>query len=146
MIQHEIKETPIKQRFSKIKNRFLILTPGWKGASIAITIFAIIMFFIQSYFFMESRGYVDVLTGTSISLIVIVGITGILAGAFHLSKRFPTNYIWLALVSFFILILCFIGMLQVGLIIAMAIIAALSVLGANIPMEVRCLSRGKAYF
>src|SRR5690606_6789660 len=84
MIQHEIKETPIKQRFSKIKRRITILTPGWKGASIAITIFATIMFFIQSYFFMGSRGFVDVLTGTSISLVVIVGIAGILAGAFHL--------------------------------------------------------------
>ncbi|MGI2297871.1 MFS transporter [Paenibacillus sp. GXUN7292] len=132
MIQHEIKETPIKQRFSKITKRFQLLTPGWKGASIAITIIAIIMFFIQSYFFMGSRGYVDVLIGTSISLIVIVGITGILAGAFHLTKRVPTRYIWLVLVSFFLLTLCFIGMLQVGLIISVTIIAALSVLGALI--------------
>lgn len=108
------------------------LTPRWKGASIFLVIATICIYFIQGYFLLGSRDFSDILTGTLLSLLVIVLITGILAAVFHITKSIPTRYIWISLASFFLLVICFIKTIQLGFIIALLAIISLSLLGANL--------------
>jgi len=132
MIQPDLKENSVKQKFMKLKKSLQRLTPGWRGASIIITCIAVLLLFIECYVYFGTRGYVDYFTGTSILLGVIIISSGILAGLFHLTKQFPTRYVWSAILSFFILTLCFISIFQLSLIIALSMVTALSILGALI--------------
>ncbi|MDR0268314.1 MFS transporter [Paenibacillus sp.] len=128
MANTELKKIKSSKRF-RIK-RILPLTPGWKGASILLAIATLCIYCVQAYFLMESRGIGDVLMGTFLSLLVIVLITGVFAGILHLAKRMPSRYVWIALASLCLLVICFIGAMPLGFVIALMAIVAITVLGA----------------
>lgn len=124
---------PQNERLGK-KRRWLrihtALTYRWKGAILALCTTVGLIYLINGFNWLGSRGLRDTLTGTVVSIIVVVLISGILAGIFHYIKRLSTLYFWTALASFILLVICWINTLEVGLILALCAIIALSILGA----------------
>ncbi len=110
--------------------RFAPLAPGWKGAMILLAALVCPIFFMQGYFLIGERGLGDYLTGVVLFMLAVALITGVLAGLLHWAKRLPTRYVWLALASFCLLIVSFIGPVQLMLATALSMIAAFSLLGA----------------
>ncbi|PAD18656.1 alpha/beta hydrolase family protein [Shouchella clausii] len=106
------------------------LTYRWKGAILALCAAVGLTYLTNAFNWLGSRGLWDTLTGTMVSIIAVVLITGFLAGIFHLIKRLPTRYVWTALASLILLVICFINTLEVGLVLALCTIIVLSILGA----------------
>lgn len=136
MAQTELTpKKPSTKRFARLLapfKRIAPLTSGWKGAFIALVAAAGCIYLVQAYHLIGSRGALDYVTGTAISLLAIVLIAGIAAGLLHWAKRMPSRYVWLALVSFCLLFISFIGPMQLMFIITLSVIAAVSLLGALI--------------
>ncbi|MCP1359276.1 chlorophyllase/cutinase-like alpha/beta fold protein [Aneurinibacillus migulanus] len=123
---------PGKKRFARLSNairRIPPLTPGWKGASIALAIVACLVIFVQGYQLIGMRGVGDYLTGTVLFLLAIVLITGIVAGVLHWAKKLPSRFVWLLLASFCLLFISFIGPVQLMVIVSLSVIVAFSLLG-----------------
>lgn len=116
-----------KRRWPRIPTT---LTFRWKGAILALFAAVGLIYLINSFNWIGSRGLWDTLTGTMVSIIAVVLITGFLAGIFHLIKRLPTRYVWTALASLILLVICFINTLEIGLVLALCTIIALTILGA----------------
>lgn len=106
------------------------LAPRWKGASIVLLIIALCLYFIQGYFVLGTRSLGEYLIGTLVILLVIVLVTGAIAGVLHVAKRMPSRYVWIALASFFLLFISFIGPIQLMFIVPLLIIVVFSILGA----------------
>ncbi|CAM4244207.1 MFS transporter [Paenibacillus phoenicis] len=113
------------------------LTPGWKGASIALFGIAGVIFLIQSYHLIGSRGLWDYVTGTGVFLLAIALIAMVIAGVLHLAKRMPSRYIGLALASFILLFISFIGPMTVMFIVTLSVLAGCSLSGAIISRWIR---------
>lgn len=113
------------------------LSPGWKGASIALYGIAGVIFLIQSYHLIGSRGLWDYVIGTGVFLIAITFIAMILAGVLHLAKRVPSRYIGLALASFLLMFISFIGPMTVMLIVTLSVLTGCSLSGALISRWIR---------
>ncbi len=105
------------------------LSPGWKGASLALGIIALLLYFVQGYNIIGSHGTVPYLVGIAIFLLVMMLLAGVIALLLHWTKKIPTRYIWLALTSLCILIICFIGPLPLMFIISIFTIVSFSLLG-----------------
>lgn len=69
------------------------LAPRWKGASIVLLIIALCLYFIQGYFVLGTRSLGEYLIGTLVILLVIVLVTGAIAGVLHVAKRMPSRYV-----------------------------------------------------
>jgi len=123
---------PGKKRFARLTNlirRIPPLTPGWKGASVALAAIACFVIFVQGYQFLGTRGIGDYLTGTVLFLLAIVLITGIIAGVLHWAKKLPSRFVWLLLASFCLLFVSFVGPMQLMVIVSLLFIVAFSLLG-----------------
>lgn len=105
------------------------LSAGWKGASLALGVTALCLYLVQGYTMIGARGAVPYLTGIILFLLVIILLTGVIALLLHWAKKMPTRYIWLALASLCLLIISFIGPLQLMFIASLSIIVAFSLLG-----------------
>lgn len=124
---------PVKKRFAWFTNpikRIAPLTPGWKGAFIALTFITLCIYFVQGYHFLGTRGAFDYLTGTILFLLAIVLITGVITGLLHWAKRMPSRYVWLALASFCLLFISFIGPMQLMFLVTLSVIIAFSLFGS----------------
>lgn len=122
----------VKKRFTWLKKpfkRIAPLTPGWKGASIALSVITLLIYLVQVYYMIGSRGVGDYLTGTALFLIAIVLITGIIAGLLHWAKKMPSRYVWLALTSFCLLFFSFVGPIPLMFLITFLVIIAFTLLG-----------------
>lgn len=128
-----ITNESVKKRFAWLKNpfkRIAPLPPGWKGATLMLSVVACWIYFVQGYYFIGKRGIGDYLIGTILFLLAVVLITGIIAGLLHFTKRIPSRYVWLALASFCLLFISFIGPPQLMLLVTLLIMVAFSLLGA----------------
>jgi len=124
---------PVKKRLTRFMNpmkRISSLTPGWKGASITLAVVTCTIYLVQIYYLIGTRSVGDYLIGTILSLLAITLITGILVGLLHFAKRMPSRYVWLALTSFSLLFISFIGPMQLMFIVPLSIIVVISMLGA----------------
>ncbi|MFD1177814.1 MFS transporter [Paenibacillus puldeungensis] len=134
MAQTELTpQEPSPKRFARLLalfKRITPLTPGWKGALIALAASAGCIYLVQAYYLIGSRGAVDYVTGSAVFLLAIVLIAGVAAGLLHWAKKMPSRYVWLALVSFCLLFISFIGPLQLTFLITLSVIASVSLLGA----------------
>lgn len=129
-----VKE-PVKKRFSRFRlpyKRIAPLTPGWKGAFIALTFITLCVYFVQGYYLLGTLGPFDYLTGTILFLLAIILITGVIAGLFHWTKKMPSRYVWLMLASFCLLVISFIGPMQLMFLVTLSVIIAFSLLGSFI--------------
>lgn len=106
------------------------LTPGWKGASLLLALVSFLIYIVQGYYFLGTRGFGDLVTGTVLFLLGIVLGTGVIAGVLHIAKKMPSRYVWVTLTSVCLLIISFIGPLQLTAIVVLSIIALVSALGA----------------
>lgn len=107
------------------------LTAGWKGAVLALTLVTLCVVFVQAYYYLASRGSVlDYIVGTSVPMLAVLAITGMIAGLLHWAKKMPSRYLWLMLFSFCLLLISFIGPIPLTLLIPSAIILLSSILGA----------------
>ncbi|WP_152394420.1 MFS transporter [Paenibacillus guangzhouensis] len=123
----------LRKKLEHLRNpmrRIPSLTPGWKGASIALAITACSIYLVQAYYLLGSRGLGDYLIGTFLSVIAIGIITGLLAGLLSFARRMPSRYVWLALASFCLLFVSFIGPIPLMFIVTLSIIVSVSLLGA----------------
>ncbi|GIQ64979.1 hypothetical protein PACILC2_35470 [Paenibacillus cisolokensis] len=118
------------------------LTPGWKGASIALAGVACIMFFVQGYHLIGTRGPADYLIGTIVFLLAVALIAGAIAGVLHFAKRMPSRYMWLALASFILLFISFIGPMNVMFIVTLSVLIGSSLSGALAYRWIRGSYRG----
>lgn len=105
------------------------LSPGWKGASLVLGATALCLYLVQGYTMIGSRGAIPYLAGIILSLLAIILLTGIIALLLHWTKKMPTRYIWLVLASFCLLVISFIGPLQLMFIASLSIIVSFSLLG-----------------
>ncbi|GAA0382890.1 MFS transporter [Paenibacillus motobuensis] len=105
------------------------LSPGWKGASLALGATALCLYVVQGYNMIGARGAIPYLIGIILFLLATVLLTGVIALLLHGAKKMPTRYIWLALTSLCLLIISFIGPMQLMFIAALSIIVAFSLLG-----------------
>ncbi|WP_372636252.1 MFS transporter [Cohnella sp.] len=140
-----IPKKPSANRFSRLLapfKRTAPLAPGWKGAFIALAAAVGCIYLVQAYQMIGSRGALDYMTGTVVFLLAIVLISGIAAGLLHWAKRMPTRYVWLALVSFCLLFISFIGPMQLMFFITLSVIASVSLLGALIARWMNGTYRG----
>lgn len=127
-----VKESA-KKRFSRFRLPFKHIspiTPGWKGAFIALALITLCVYFVQGYYFLGTRGPFDYLTGSILFLLAIALITGIISGILHWAKKMPSRYVWLALASFCLLFISFPGPMQLMFLVTFSIIIAFSILGA----------------
>ncbi len=116
-------------RIANFLKRPAQLSPGWKGASLALGIIALLLYFVQGYNMIGSRGAVPYLVGIAIFLLVMVLLSGVIALLLHCTKKIPTRYIWLALTSLCLLVICFIGPLPLMFIVSIFTIVTFSLLG-----------------
>lgn len=134
MAQTELTpQEPTPKRFARLRalfKRITPLTPGWKGALVALAITTSCIYFIQVYYMIGSRGVLDYVTGSVMFLLAIILIVGVVAGLLHWAKKMPSRYVWLALVSFCLLFISFIGPMQLMCLITLSVIAAVSLFGA----------------
>lgn len=113
------------------------LSPGWKGASIALFSIAGIIFLIQSYRLIGTRGLWDYIIGSGVFLLAIALIATMIAGVLHLAKRAPSRYTGLALASFILLFISFIGPMTLMFIVTLSLLAGGSLSGAMISRWIR---------
>ncbi|WP_379243219.1 MFS transporter [Paenibacillus sp. GCM10028914] len=85
--------------------------------------------FVQAYSYLGSRGIVDYLVGTVLSIVAILIITGIIAGLLHWAKKMPSRYVWFMLASFCLLLISFLGSMPLTLFVVFCIILSSSLLG-----------------
>ena len=69
-----------RKRLMTTVRRLPPLSPGWKGAAIALSGTAGILFLVQSYLLIGSRGPGDYVIGTAVFLLAIALISGGIAG------------------------------------------------------------------
>ena len=122
-----------KKRFIRLMNpmkRVTSLTPGWRGAMISLAIVTCSIYLIQVYHLIGSRGTVDYLVAALLSLIAAALITGAIALLLHWARRLPSRYVWLALTSLILLIVSFVGPMQLMVMVPLLIIVFTSLLGA----------------
>lgn len=130
-MEQKLRDTEVEVRRRALKKlKAVPLSPGWKGASLLLGAVAVIAYFTQGYLLLGSRGPGDFLLGTLLFLIAVVLATGVLAAVFHLAKRMPSRYFWLASVSFVLIFLAFIGPVPLMVLVALTITIACSALGA----------------
>lgn len=111
--------------------RMTSLHAGWKGAILVLSIVTICLVFVQAYYYLGSRGSImDYFAGTVLSVVAILMITGIIAGLLHWAKKMPSRYIWFMLASFCLLLISFIGAVQLALLVTFSIILSTSLFGA----------------
>ncbi|OPA76914.1 alpha/beta hydrolase [Paenibacillus selenitireducens] len=128
-----IANESVKKRFAWFTNpfkRLAPLSPGWKGATLTLSVIACWIYLVQGYYLIGMRGTGDYFIGTILFLLAVVLITGVIAGLLHFTKRMPSRYVWLALASFCLLCIGFIGPVQLMLIVTLSMIVAFSLLGA----------------
>lgn len=130
MSKTELKPTGQTPRLMNKRKRISPLAPSWKGASIVLAIVALCLYFIQGYSLFGTHGLGNYLMGTLLLLIVIMLVTGVIAGVLHFTKRMPSRYVWIAIASFCLLFVSFMGPMQLMFIIPLLIILVFSVLGA----------------
>lgn len=107
------------------------LYAGWKGAILVLSFVTICLVFVQAYYYLGSRGSImDYFAGTVLSVVAILMITGIIAGLLHWAKKMPSRYIWFMLASFCLLLISFLGAVQLALIVTFSIILSSSLFGA----------------
>lgn len=106
------------------------LDSGWKGAVLALSLITLCLVFVQAYSYLGSRGIVDYLVGTVLSIVAILVITGIIAGLLHWAKKMPSRYVWFMLASFCLLLISFLGSMPLTLFVVFCIILSSSLLGA----------------
>ncbi|REK52795.1 MAG: alpha/beta hydrolase [Thermobacillus sp.] len=119
-----------RKRLMTTVRRLPPLSPGWKGAAIALSGTAGILFLVQSYLLIGSRGPGDYVIGTAVFLLAIALISGGIAGLLHVAKRIPSRYIGPAIASFILLFISFIGPMTVMVIVTLSILAGCSLSGA----------------
>ena len=105
------------------------LSPGWKGASLALGIIALLLYFVQGYNMIGTRGAIPYFVGIVVFLLAVMLLAGVIALLLHWIKKIPTRYIWLALTSFCLLVICFIGPLPLMFIVSISTIVSFSLLG-----------------
>jgi Dipeptidyl aminopeptidases/acylaminoacyl-peptidases len=131
-----------RERLTAPIRRLPPLTPGWKGASIALSGAAGIIYLIQSGQLIGSRGPGDYVTGTAVFLFAIALFSGVTACVLHAAKRIPSRYIALALASFILLFISFIGPMTVMFIVTLSLLAGCSLSGAFVYRWIRGSYRG----
>ncbi|ASA26320.1 alpha/beta hydrolase [Paenibacillus donghaensis] len=122
--------TRFKRRLYGIKRRMAALTPGWKGACAGIGLTALVLFLFQAYYILEFRSIGEKLLGTALLLAAFLLVSGLLAAMFHLIKKLPTRYVWIALASMLMILFCFIAAMLIGILIWLAVLVVCSGLGA----------------
>lgn len=134
MAQTELtRKEPSPKRFARIRDLFKRITPltaGWKGALIALAASTGCIYLVQAYYLIGSRGVLDYVTGAAVLLLAIILIAGVVTGLLHWAKKMPSRYVWLALVSFCLLVISFIGPMQLMFLITLSVIVSVSLLGA----------------
>ncbi|WP_336765930.1 MFS transporter [Paenibacillus sp. USHLN196] len=85
---------------------------------------------VQASYYLGSRGFQDYFVGTVLSILVILGVTGLIAGGLHWAKKMPSRYVWFLLASICLLYLSFLGPLPLTLSVLFCILFSFSLLGA----------------
>ncbi|MBO0992952.1 MFS transporter [Bacillus sp. SD088] len=106
------------------------LPPGWKGAIFGVSLVTLFICLVQASYYLGSRGFQDYFVGTVLSLLAILGITGLIASGLHWAKKMPSRYVWFLLASICLLYFSFLGPLPLLLSVLFCIIISFSLLGA----------------
>lgn len=114
---------------SKIKQS-ISLRSGWKGATVAISVIAILIFIIQSYYMVGYHGNIDVIITVIISLLALALISGLGTLLINLFKKLPNGYIWALLNAFALLVIGFLGYPSVMFTVIAIMLVILSLFGA----------------
>lgn len=127
----EKKKSRFRLRVARFLKRPAPLSPGWKGASLALGVIVLCLYFVQGYTMIGGRGALPYLAGIILFLLASILLTGVIALLLHGVKKMPTRYIWLVLTSLCLLVISFIGPVQLMFIAALSIIVAFSLLGMS---------------
>lgn len=121
----------IRTRLSKFPlPRTSPLPSGWKGAIWGVSIVTLFICFVQAFYYLGSRGVQDYFVGTILSILTVLGLTGLIAGVLHWARKMPSRYVWVLLASICLLYLSFLGPLPFTLSILLCILLSFSLLGA----------------
>ncbi|WP_339272313.1 MFS transporter [Paenibacillus sp. FSL W8-0426] len=121
----------LRRRLSKFPlPRISPLPSGWKGAIFGVSIVTLFICLVQAFYYLGSRGVQDYFVGTILSILAVLGLTGLVAGVLHWAKKMPSRYVWFLLASIGLLYLSFLGPLPLTLSILLCILFSFSLLGA----------------
>lgn len=109
-----------------------IIENKWKGASLAISAVALLVFVIQTYYMVASHGIGDFIIALAITLPVIALISGIVTVLLYFFKKLPSRFVWVLLNALILLIIGFLGYPSVMFIVTLIILLLFSVFGALI--------------
>lgn len=105
------------------------LSTGWKGAVIGLSIVSLLLYIVQAYYMIGTRGIGDYVIGSAAFLIAIILLSAFITLFIRLIKKIPFIYIWIMFASFFLVFICFIGPLKLMFIITISIMVSFSILG-----------------
>jgi hypothetical protein len=105
------------------------LSGGWKGAATGLVLITLFLFWIQGYHMLGTRGIPDYIIGSGIFLLVVVVLSGFITLIFHWIKKIPSIFIWIALASFSLVFICFIGPIPLMFIATITVVISFSVAG-----------------
>lgn len=113
-------------------NHWSKLSSGWKGAAMGLSIVTLILYFIQGYHMIGDRGLLDYFIGVAVFFIAVLLICGILTCLIHWLKKVPSLYLWIALTSFVLVFISFLGPLQLMFLVSIFIVLSFSILGTMV--------------
>jgi len=126
------KSTHFVSNLRKKRKEGKPLSAGWKGAIIALAAVTLIIFAIQGYLMLGTRGSIQYVWGTFVAVAVVILIGGVVSLVVHGLKKVPTRYIWIAATSFTLLLFSFIAPMDASIIVIIILILLVSAWGALI--------------
>lgn len=115
-----------KEKIKSVKS----LSDGWKGASIAVIFISIVIYVVQCYYLLASRGTMSFVVGTIIFLLTCIIFCSIVTLIVHFIKKVPSRFLLVFNIAFILLFIGLISPLKATLIVVMTIIMSFSILGA----------------
>lgn len=103
---------------------------GWKGATLSISIVALLVFIIQNYYMVASAGFKYFLIALVVSLPIIALTSGIITLLLHLFKKIPSRFVWALLNAFILLVIGFLGFPSVMFTVITIMLLLFSLFGA----------------
>lgn len=115
-----------KEKIKSVKS----LSDGWKGASIALILISIVIYVVQCYYLLASRGTMSFVVGTIIFLLTCIIFCSIVTLIVHFIKKVPSRFLLVFNIAFILLFIGLMSPLRATLIVVMTIIMSFSILGA----------------
>jgi dienelactone hydrolase len=123
----------LKKWFINTKEKIRSVKPlsdGWKGAIITLMLISIVIYVVQCYYLLASRGTMSFVVGTTIFLLTCVIFCSIVTLIVHFIKKVPSRFLLIFNIAFILLFIGLISPLKATLIVVMTIIMSFSILGA----------------